>query len=51
GQFSAYKSGHALNNQLIRAVLNDPESFEIVTNYDKYHCPISYYPADFPIIE
>ncbi len=51
GQFSAYKSGHALNNQLIRAVLNDPESFEIVTNYDKHHCPINYYPADFPIIE
>lgn len=42
GQFSAYKSGHALNNALIRAVLDDPDSHEIVTFYDKEHCPIAY---------
>ncbi len=35
GQYSAYKSGHELNNQLIRAVLADKNSFEIVTIYDK----------------
>ncbi len=35
GQYNAYKSGHELNNQLIRAVLEDKNSFEIVTIYDK----------------
>ncbi len=35
GQYNAYKSGHDLNNQLIRAVLADKNSFEIVTIYDK----------------
>lgn len=50
GRFSAYKSGHALNNQLIRAVLSDKSSFEIVTNYDKNSAPIAYYPADFPLV-
>ena len=34
GKFSAYKSGHALNNKLIRAVYENPENFEIVTIYD-----------------
>lgn len=49
GHFSAYKSGHGLNNQLIRAILSDKDSFEIVTNYDKNTAPIAYYPADFPL--
>ncbi len=35
GQYNAYKSGHELNNRLIRAVLADKNSFEIVTIYDK----------------
>ncbi|WP_294033222.1 UDP-3-O-acyl-N-acetylglucosamine deacetylase [uncultured Moraxella sp.] len=42
GKFSAYKSGHAVNNALIRAVLADPSSYEIVTFYDKDACPIAY---------
>lgn len=42
GEFSAYKSGHHLNNQLIRAILSDPECYEIVTFYDKFDCPIAY---------
>lgn len=41
-RFDAFKSGHALNNQLLRAVKNDPESYEIVTFYDEYECPIKY---------
>ncbi|UNU73874.1 UDP-3-O-acyl-N-acetylglucosamine deacetylase [Moraxella nasovis] len=45
GQFSAYKSGHAVNNKLIRAVLSDPTSYEIVTFCDKNDCPIDYAPA------
>lgn len=42
GRFDAYKSGHALNNKLILAVLNDPSSYQIVTFYDKNTCPIAY---------
>lgn len=42
GKFSAYKSGHALNNKLIRAVYSDPENFEIVTIYDTTDFAIDY---------
>ncbi|MDO4896496.1 MAG: UDP-3-O-acyl-N-acetylglucosamine deacetylase [Moraxella sp.] len=42
GKFSAYKSGHALNNFLIRAVLADASCHKIVTFYDKHDCPIAY---------
>ena len=42
GKFSAYKSGHALNNKLIRAVYSDPGNFEIVTMYDKLDFAIDY---------
>lgn len=45
GKFEAYKSGHALNNKLIRAILADESCHEIVTIYDKNACPIRYYPA------
>jgi UDP-3-O-[3-hydroxymyristoyl] N-acetylglucosamine deacetylase len=31
GAFSAYKSGHALNNQLVRALLADRSAFEVVS--------------------
>jgi UDP-3-O-[3-hydroxymyristoyl] N-acetylglucosamine deacetylase len=31
GAYSAYKSGHALNNKLVRAVLADEKAWEIVT--------------------
>jgi UDP-3-O-[3-hydroxymyristoyl] N-acetylglucosamine deacetylase len=34
GAFSAYKSGHALNNQLLRTLLADAEAWEFTT-YDK----------------
>lgn len=42
GQFNAHKSGHALNNALIRAVLADETAYKIVTNYDKNTCPIDF---------
>lgn len=42
GKFCAYKSGHALNNALIRAVLSDHSSFEIVTFCNEKPCPIVY---------
>ena len=31
GAFTAYKSGHALNNQLLRALLADAEAWEFAT--------------------
>jgi UDP-3-O-[3-hydroxymyristoyl] N-acetylglucosamine deacetylase len=31
GAFSAHKSGHALNNQLLRALLADRDAWELVT--------------------
>jgi len=31
GQYTAYKSGHGLNNQLARALLNRPEAFSLTT--------------------
>ncbi len=42
GAFSGYKSGHALNNQLLRALLADQESWELVTFEDEKEVPISY---------
>ncbi|WP_178863138.1 UDP-3-O-acyl-N-acetylglucosamine deacetylase [Thiomicrorhabdus cannonii] len=41
GEFTAHKSGHALNNQLLRALQAHPEAFEIVT-FDKAPAPIQY---------
>ena len=40
--FVAFKSGHALNNQLLRAIQADPSCYEIVTFYDEDSCPIEY---------
>lgn len=41
-KFDGYKSGHALNNQLLRNVQSDPTSYEIVTFNNVLECPISY---------
>ena len=41
-KYDAFKSGHALNNQLLRNVKSDPSSYEIVTFDDIDSCPISY---------
>ncbi|MBI3172047.1 MAG: UDP-3-O-acyl-N-acetylglucosamine deacetylase, partial [Hydrocarboniphaga effusa] len=38
GAFTAFKSGHALNNKLVRAVLDDAASFELAT-YDEFTRP------------
>lgn len=46
GQFDGYKSGHALNNQLLRALLKQPDAYEIVTFDDRNSCPIHYIDAD-----
>ena len=42
GAFSGYKSGHALNNRLLRALMKDKEAWEEVTFEDASTAPISY---------
>jgi UDP-3-O-[3-hydroxymyristoyl] N-acetylglucosamine deacetylase len=42
GEFSAHKSGHELNNQLLRALLDDASAWEEVTFEDSRKAPISY---------
>ncbi|HEX2542001.1 MAG TPA: UDP-3-O-acyl-N-acetylglucosamine deacetylase [Caldimonas sp.] len=37
--YRAYKSGHALNNQLARALLSDPSAWEVVTFEDESRAP------------
>jgi len=45
GAFSGYKSGHALNNRLLRALLADPVNYEIVGFDSVQELPISYIEA------
>ncbi len=42
GQFTGYKSGHGLNNKLLRALLDDTEAWEMVTFSDEEDAPISF---------
>jgi len=42
GEFSAYKSGHALNNKLLRALIAQPDAWELVTYDDPVDAPISF---------
>jgi UDP-3-O-[3-hydroxymyristoyl] N-acetylglucosamine deacetylase len=42
GEFSAHKSGHELNNRLLRALLDDSTAWEEVTFEDSRKAPISY---------
>ncbi|MFZ3193389.1 MAG: UDP-3-O-acyl-N-acetylglucosamine deacetylase, partial [Moraxellaceae bacterium] len=46
GRFEGYKSGHALNNLLLRALLEQTDSYEIVSFDDEVACPIPYVQAD-----
>lgn len=41
GEFNAFKSGHALNNQLIRALINCEDGYELVT-YEEACQPVNY---------
>ncbi len=43
GQFTAYKSGHALNNQLARALLARADAYEIVTFADEKTVPSAFH--------
>jgi UDP-3-O-[3-hydroxymyristoyl] N-acetylglucosamine deacetylase len=42
GEFRGYKSGHALNNQLLRRLLEQDDAWEVVTFEDARTVPISY---------
>ena len=42
GAFSGYKSGHALNNKLVRALMADESAWEEVTFSDANESPISF---------
>jgi UDP-3-O-[3-hydroxymyristoyl] N-acetylglucosamine deacetylase len=45
GEFSGHKSGHGLNNRLLRALLADRDAWEEVVFEDAEQAPISYVPA------
>ena len=42
GAFTGYKSGHGLNNQLVRALNQQTDAWEFVTFDDGAKAPISY---------
>lgn len=42
GEFQGYKSGHALNNRLLRELLAQNDAWELVTFDDEEQAPISY---------
>jgi UDP-3-O-[3-hydroxymyristoyl] N-acetylglucosamine deacetylase len=42
GEFTGYKSGHGLNNKLLRALQDDKDAWEMVTFDDEENAPISF---------
>jgi UDP-3-O-[3-hydroxymyristoyl] N-acetylglucosamine deacetylase len=40
--YSAFRSGHAMNNKLLRALLAQPEAYEVVTFADEQHAPAGF---------
>ena len=42
GEFKAHKSGHGLNNQVLRALIADTDAWEVATFDDPEDAPISY---------
>jgi UDP-3-O-[3-hydroxymyristoyl] N-acetylglucosamine deacetylase len=42
GEFVGHKSGHALNNQLLRRLMAEPDAWEVVTFDNADTAPISY---------
>jgi UDP-3-O-[3-hydroxymyristoyl] N-acetylglucosamine deacetylase len=45
GEFTGYKSGHGLNNRLLRALISDATAWEEVTFENRTEAPISYVAA------
>ncbi len=48
GEFTGFKSGHGLNNRLLRTMLADSEAWEEATFQDESTAPISYSAAGAP---
>jgi UDP-3-O-[3-hydroxymyristoyl] N-acetylglucosamine deacetylase len=42
GQFRGFKSGHGLNNQLLRALVQDQKAWEVVTFEDERDAPFTF---------
>ena len=51
GQFSGYKSGHALNNQLLRKIIQDDDAYDVVEFKNSENAPISYVRPPFGDID
>lgn len=51
GEFSGYKSGHALNNQLLRKIIGDPDAYDVVEFENTENAPISYVRPPFGDME
>ena len=49
GSFSAYKSGHSLNNKLLRALVADQEAWELTSYNESEQAPITFVRA-IPVI-
>jgi len=43
GFFEGYRSGHAINNKLLRKLLNTPEAWEFITFDNEEHVPQSFH--------
>ncbi|TXH59776.1 MAG: UDP-3-O-acyl-N-acetylglucosamine deacetylase [Bacteroidia bacterium] len=43
GAFEGYKSGHAINNKLLRKILNTPSAWEFVTFDNEEQVPLGFY--------
>ena len=46
GHYEGYKTGHMLNDQLLSAILSQPQAFTIET-YEELESPIQYYSEDW----
>ena len=51
GEFSGYKSGHELNNKLLRKIIEDDDTYETVEFENSENAPISYVRPPFGDIE
>jgi len=49
GEFRAHKSGHALNNASLRALIAQPDAWEMVTFEDEATAPISFVTSPVPV--
>ncbi|MCJ8267941.1 MAG: UDP-3-O-acyl-N-acetylglucosamine deacetylase [Psychrosphaera sp.] len=47
GEFTAFKSGHALNNKLLQALMNNQEAWEYVTYEDQAEAPAGFLVPQF----